>query len=68
VPVLDAVTVPIKTAEMMIDLHRSGVPSVGRTGLYQKVDQLVKEEDLKTIREFFEKDWEGLPMPQHPKK
>ncbi|MBN1848723.1 MAG: hypothetical protein JW932_09075 [Deltaproteobacteria bacterium] len=68
VPLLENVTVPIKMAELMIDLYRSGIPSVGRVGLYQKVDQLVKEDDLKQIREAFEKDWQPLPMPKPKKK
>lgn len=68
VPVLDVVTIAIKMAEVMIDLRRLGVPSVGRTGLYQKVQQNVKEDDFKQIREYFEKDWVGLPIPEMKKK
>ena len=69
VPVLNVVSVAIKTAEMMIDLKRAlGWPAVSRVGLYQKVDEIVKREDLELIREYFEKDWQSLPVPQIPQK
>jgi hypothetical protein len=56
-------------AEMMVDLRRAlGMPSVSRVGLYQKVDMTVKKEDLAQIREYFEKDWQSLPMPEIPAK
>lgn len=67
VPVLNVVSVSLKMAEMMVDLHRSGIPAVSRVGLYQKTDTLVKKEELEQIREYFEKEWKGLPLPQHKK-
>jgi len=68
VPILNVLSIAIKMAEMRVDLHRSlGLPSVSRVGLYQKVDDLVKEDDIKEIRDCFENDWEPLPMPQFSK-
>jgi len=67
VPILNVVSVSLKMAEMMIDLYRSGIPSVSRVGLYQKTETLVKKDELEQIREYFEKEWVGLPLPQHKK-
>ena len=64
VPILNVVSVAIKTAEFMIDLIRAtGIPSISRVGLYQKAQDTVKKEDFDTIRKYFEKDWEMLPLP-----
>ena len=64
VPILNVVSVSLKTAEMMIDLQRSGIPPVSRVGLYQKTDTLVKQDELEQIRTCFEKEWTGLPLPK----
>lgn len=67
VPVLNVVSVAIKTAEMMIDLQRAGIPPVSRVGLYQKTDTIVKKEEVEEMRLHFEKEWQPLPMPQWKK-
>jgi len=64
VPILNVVSVSCKMAEMMVDLQRAtGMPSVSRVGLYQKLETTVKKEDLEVIRRYFEKEWETLPLP-----
>lgn len=68
VPILNVVAVSMKMAELMVDLHRIGIPPVSRVGLYQKTGDIVKKEELAQIREYFEKDWKTLPLPQHDKK
>jgi allantoin racemase len=68
VPVLNVVSVSLKQAEMMIDLRRTlNIPSVSRIGMYQKVAEQTKPEDLAMIRDYFEKDWKFLPMPKSNK-
>jgi Asp/Glu/hydantoin racemase len=56
VPVLNVVSVALKTAEMMIDLRKlTGLPCTSRVGLYQKMEQIVTNpEDRNNIREFYE--------------
>ena len=68
VPVLNVVAVSMKMAELMVDLTRLGIPAISRVGLYQKVDSIVKKEELAQIREYFEKDWKTLPLPVWEKK
>jgi allantoin racemase len=68
VPVLNCVSVSLKMAELMIDLRRAtGIPPVSRIGFYQRAQDQCKPEDFDLIRQYYEKDWQVLPMPEIPK-
>jgi len=50
VPLLDCVSVAIKTAEAVVDLRkRLGLPAISRAGLYR----IPREKDIKRVRAIF---------------
>lgn len=51
VPVLDPILVGIKVAEMLVDLHKAGIPTISRKGFYLNPP----DEDIKKVLELISK-------------